>query len=89
MELVRRIVTPARVHRARAVRAGRLAGGLIAIGWAVAFVAGRGNWDVVISTSAFWLVAVLFLLSAWELVMLLTGGGGIRRAPAGKVDGAH
>jgi hypothetical protein len=84
MEQVRRIVTPARVHRARAVRAGRLAGGLIAIGWAVAFVAGRGNWDVVISASAFWLVAVLFLLSAWELVMLLTGAAGIGVLPRGK-----
>jgi hypothetical protein len=73
MDRVRRIVTPARVRSARAVKAGRFAGALIAVGWAAAFVLARGNWDQVIAASAFWLVAVLFLLSAWELMLLLTG----------------
>ncbi|HEY8634500.1 MAG TPA: hypothetical protein VIO34_06025 [Candidatus Dormibacteraeota bacterium] len=84
MEQVRRIVTPARVRRARAVKAGRFAGALIAIGWAIAFVLGRGNWDQVIAASAFWLVAVLFLLSGWELVMLLTGAPSLGVLPRGK-----
>jgi hypothetical protein len=84
LEQIRRIVTPARVRRARAVRAGRFAGALIAIGWAVAFALGRGNWDQVIAGSAFWLVAVLFLLAAWELVMLLTGAPGLGMLPRGK-----
>jgi hypothetical protein len=84
MEQVRRVATPARLRRARAVRAGRLAGALIAIGWAVAFGIGRSNWDVVIAASAFWLVAVLFLLAAWELLMQLTGAPGISALPRGK-----
>lgn len=84
MEQVRRLVTPARVRRARAFKAGRLAGGLIAIGWALAFVVFRGNWDVAISAAAFWLVTVLFLLSAWELLLMLTGAEGIGVMPRGK-----
>ncbi len=84
MDQVKRLATPARVRRARAVKAGRLAGALIAIGWAVAFVAFRGNWDVVISAAAFWLVTVLFLLSAWELLLMLTGAEGIGVLPRGK-----
>jgi hypothetical protein len=84
LEQVRRIVTPARVRRARAVRAGWFAGALIAVGWAAAFVFGRGNSDQVIAASAFWLVAVLFLLSAWELVMLLTGAPSLGVLPRGK-----
>jgi hypothetical protein len=73
IEQVRRIATPQRMRRARAAPAGRLAGALIALGWAVAFVLFRGNWDVVISASAFWLVTVLFLLAAWELLMMASG----------------
>jgi hypothetical protein len=84
VEEVRRLVTPQRIRRARAARAGRFAGALIAIGWAVAFIVFRGNWDVVISASAFWLVAVLFLLAAWELLLLLTGAQGIGVLPRGK-----
>jgi hypothetical protein len=84
MEQIRKVVTPARVRRARAVKAGRFAAALIALGWAVAFLSARGNWDVVISASAFWLVAVLFLLALWELVMLLTGAPSIGVLPRGK-----
>jgi hypothetical protein len=84
MDRVRRIVTPARVRRARGVKAGRFAGALIAVGWAAAFVVGRGNWDQAIAASAFWLVAVLFLLSAWELVLLLTGAPGLGVLPRSK-----
>jgi hypothetical protein len=84
MEQVRRIVTPARVRSARKVRAGRYASALIAIGWVVALAIGRGNWDVIISASAFWLVAVLFLLAAWELVLLLNGAPGLGVLPKGK-----
>jgi hypothetical protein len=84
MEQVRRVVTPARVRKARAAPAGRLAGVLIALGWAGAFVAWRGNWDVVTSASAFWLVAVLFLLAAWELLMMLLGLPGIAVLPRNK-----
>jgi hypothetical protein len=65
------------MRRVRAAPAGRFAGALIAIGWAVAFVLFRGNSDVVISASAFWLVAVLFLLAAWELLMMAAGMPGI------------
>ena len=81
---MRKIVTPARVHRARGVKAGRFAAALIALGWAVAFYAERGNWAVVISAWAFWLVAVLFLLAFWELLMLLTGAPSIGVLPRGK-----
>ena len=81
---MRKIVTPARVHRARAVKAGRFAAALIALGWAVAFYAERGNWEVFISASAFWLVAVLFLLAFWELLMLLTGAPSIGVLPRAK-----
>ncbi len=84
MQQVRRIVTLARVRRARAVRAGSFAVGLIAIGWATAFVVERGSWDVMIAACAFWLVAVLFLLAGWELLMLLTGAPGIGVLPRGK-----
>jgi hypothetical protein len=84
MEQMQRIVTPVRVRRARGVKAGRLAAGLIALGWALAFLVGRGNWEVVISASAFWLVAVLFLLAFWELLMLLTGAPSIGVLPRGK-----
>ena len=84
MEQFRSLVTPARVRQARAVKAGRLAGALIALGWAVAFVIWRGNWDVIISASACWLVTVLFLLSAWELVLLVTGAEGVGVLPRGK-----
>jgi hypothetical protein len=84
MEQVRRIATPQRMRRARAAPAGRLAGVLIAIGWAVAFLLFRGNWDVVISASAFWLVAVLFLLASWELLMQLAGMPGIAVLPRRK-----
>jgi hypothetical protein len=84
VEQVRRVVTPQRIRRARAVRAGRFAGFLIGAGWVAAFLVFRGNWDVVISASAFWLVAVLFLLAAWELLMLLTGAQGIGVLPRGK-----
>jgi hypothetical protein len=84
VENIGRVVTPQRVRRARAVRAGRLAGVLIAIGWGVAFLLWRGSWDVVISASACWLVAVLFLLAAWELLMMLTGSRDIGVLPRGK-----
>jgi hypothetical protein len=84
MQQVHRLVTPQRIQRARSVRAGRFAGGLIAAGWAVAFLVARGNWDVVISAWAFWLVTVLFLLAAWEFVMLLTGAQGIGVLPRTK-----
>lgn len=84
IEQVRKIATPQRMRRARAVAAGRFAGALIAIGWAAAFILFRGNWDVVISASAFWLVAVLFLLAAWELLMLLAGMPGIAVLPRRK-----
>jgi hypothetical protein len=39
---------------------------------------------MVIAASAFWLVAVLFLLAAWELLMQLTGAPGIGVLPRGK-----
>jgi hypothetical protein len=84
IEQVRKIATPQRMRRARAVPAGRFAGALIAIGWATAFVLFHGNLDVVISASAFWLVAVLFLLAAWELLMLLAGMPGIAVLPRRK-----
>jgi hypothetical protein len=84
MERVRRIVNPARLRTARAVKAGRFAGALIAAGWAVTLVLGHGNWDQVIAASAFWLVAVLFLLSAWELVLLLTGAPTLGVLPRSK-----
>jgi hypothetical protein len=84
MEQVRRFVTPARVRRARAVKAGRFAGVLIATGWALAFVLGRNNWDQAIAGSAFWLVTVLFLLSAWELALLLTGAPSLGVLPRDK-----
>jgi hypothetical protein len=84
MRQIQRMVTPQRIRRARALRAGRFAGGLIAAGWAVAFVVERGSWDVVISAFAFWLVTVLFLLAAWELLMLLTGAQGIGVLPRAK-----
>jgi len=72
------------MRRARAVPVGRFASALIGIGWAAAFVLFRGNFDVVISASAFWLVAVLFLLAAWELLMLLAGMPGIAVLPGRK-----
>jgi hypothetical protein len=72
------------VRRARAIRAGRVASVLIAIGWAGAFIAFRGNWDVVISAAAFWLVFVLFVLAAWELVLMLTGSRDIGVLPRNK-----
>ena len=81
---VQRVATPQRMRRARAAPAGRFAGALIAIGWAGAFVLFRGNWDVVISASAFWLVAVLFLLAGWELLMMVAGMPGIAVLPRGK-----
>jgi len=81
---VRRIATPQRMRRARAAPAGRFAGALIALGWAGAFVLFHGNWDVVISASAFWLVAVLFLLAAWELLMMVAGRPGIAVLPRQK-----
>ena len=84
MQQVRRFVTAARVRRARAVKAGRFAGALIAVGWAIAFVLGRGNWDQVIAASAFWLIAVLFLLSTWELALLLTGAPSLGVLPRNK-----
>jgi hypothetical protein len=84
MEQFRSLVTPTRVRQARSVKAGRLAGALIALGWAAAFLIWRSNWDVVISGSAFWLVTVLFLLSAWELVLLVTGAEGVGVLPRGK-----
>jgi hypothetical protein len=72
------------MRRARAAPAGRLAGVLIAIGWALAFALFRGNSDAVISASAFWLVAVLFLLAAWELLMMAAGMPGIAVLPRRK-----
>jgi hypothetical protein len=81
---VRRVATPQRLRRARAAPAGRFAGALIAVGWAGAFVLFRGNWDVVISASAFWLVAVLFLLAGWELLMMAAGMPGIAVLPRRK-----
>lgn len=84
MDQVRRVASPQRVRRARAVRAGRLAAALIAIGWVFAFLIWRGNWDVVISASACWLVVVLFLLAAWELLMMFTGARDIGVLPRGK-----
>ena len=84
IEQVRRIATPARMRRARAAPAGRFAGGLIGTGWGAAFVLFRGNSDVVISASAFWLVAVLFLLAAWELLLMLAGKPGVAVLPRQK-----
>jgi hypothetical protein len=81
IQQVQRIATPQRMRRARAAPAGRFAGALIGIGWAGAFLLFRGNWDVVISASAFWLIAVLFLLAAWELLMMLAGMPGIAVLP--------
>lgn len=78
------MVTAERVRKARAAPAGWLAVALIAIGWAVAIVAFQGNWDVGISAAAFWLVAVLFLLAAWELLMLIAGRPGIAVLPRNK-----
>jgi len=69
------------VRRARAIRAGRVAGALIAAGWVVAFLVFRGNSDVLISAAAFWLVMVLFVLAAWELALMLTGARGIGVLP--------
>jgi len=84
IEQLRRVATPQRMRRARAAPAGRFAAALIAMGWASAFLLFRGNWDVVISASAFWLVAVLFLLAAWELLMILAGMPGIAVLPRRK-----
>ncbi len=84
IEQVRRIATPQRMRRARAAPAGRFAGALIGIGWAAAFALFRGSWDVVIAASAFWLVTVLFLLAAWELLMMAAGMPGIAILPRGK-----
>ena len=50
----------------------------------MAFGLGRSNWDVVISAFAFWLVAVLFFLAAWELLLQLTGAPGIGVLPRAK-----
>jgi hypothetical protein len=72
------------MRRARAAPAGRFAGALIAIGWAAAFLLFRGDWDVVISGSAFWLVSVLLLLAAWELAMMMLGMPGIAVLPRRK-----
>jgi len=72
------------MRRARSAPAGRFAGALIAIGWAAAFLLFRGDWEIVISASAFWLVTVLFLLAAWELLMLLAGMPGITVLPRHK-----
>jgi hypothetical protein len=84
IQQVRRLATPERMRRARAAPAGRFAGALIAIGWAGAFLLFRGNSDVVITASAFWLVAVLFLLGAWELLMMAAGMPGIALLPRRK-----
>jgi hypothetical protein len=84
IEQVRRFATPQRMRRARSAPAGRFAGALVAIGWAGAFVLFRGNWDTVISASAFWLVAVLFLLAAWELGLMAAGMPGIAVLPRRK-----
>jgi hypothetical protein len=84
MQHVRRLVTPPRMRQARALKAGRFAGALVALGWAVAFVVERGNWDVIVSAWAFWLVAVLFLLALWELLLLATGAQGIGVLPRSK-----
>jgi hypothetical protein len=84
IEQLRRVATPQRMRRARSAPAGRFAGALIAAGWAAAFLLFRGNWDVVISASAFWLVAVLFLLAAWELFMIVAGMPGIAVLPRRK-----
>ena len=81
---VRRVATPQRMRRVRAAPAGRYAGALIAVGWAGAFILFRDNWDVVISASAFWLVAMLFLLAAWELLMMAAGMPGIAVLPRRK-----
>jgi hypothetical protein len=72
------------MRQARALRAGRFAGALIAAGWAVAFFVGRGSWDVIVAASAFWLVTVLFLLALWELLLLLTGAQGVGVLPRSK-----
>ena len=84
IEQIRRVATPQRMRRARSAPAGRLSGALIAIGWAAAIVVFRGNSEVVISASAFWLVAVLFLLAAWELLMMIVGMPGIAVLPRRK-----
>ena len=84
IDQLRRIATPPRVHRARAVPAGRFAGALIGIGWALAIVVFRGNSDVAVSACAFWLVTVLFLLAAWELLMMLVGKPGVAVLPRQK-----
>jgi hypothetical protein len=85
IDQVRRFATPARMHRARAAPAGRFAGALIGVGWAAAFALFRGNPDVVIVASAFWLVTVLFLLASWELLMMAAGMPGIVVLPRRKL----
>jgi hypothetical protein len=72
------------MRRARAAPAGRFAGVLIGIGWAAAFVLFRGNRDVAVSAAAFWLVAVLFLLAGWELLMMAARMPGIAVLPGRK-----
>jgi hypothetical protein len=66
------------LHRARAYPAGWLAAGLLAAGWVVAAFVWWGSWAVAISAAACWLVTTLFLLAAWELVLLLGLGPGIQ-----------
>jgi hypothetical protein len=63
----------ARVRRARAVPAGRVAAALLGVGWVGAAVIWHSTLDVAISAAATWLVTVLFLLAAWELALMLAG----------------
>jgi hypothetical protein len=84
IEQVRRLATPQRMRQARAAPAGRLAGALIGIGWAAVFFLSRGNSEVIIAASAFWLVTVLFLLASWELLMMAAGMPGIAVLPRQK-----
>jgi L-lactate dehydrogenase (cytochrome) len=53
-------------------------GCLLAAGWVVAAFVWWGSWAVAISAAACWLVTTLFLLAAWELVLLLGLGPGIQ-----------
>jgi hypothetical protein len=61
---------PTLLHRARALRAGRLAAVMIGLGWATAAVIWWGRWEVLISSAACWMVTVFFILAAWELMLL-------------------
>ena len=60
--------------RLRALPSGRVAFALLAGGWGCAALAARlgaFNQEVAASFAAFWLVAVLFAVSAWDLLLTI------------------